>query len=123
MIHLIIDGRMGNKEKLYCGGIVKRLLEELPKKLGMNPICEPKIVEHKAKDKNENGVSGFIMIAESHISVHTYPEKGKVYFDIFSCKEFDIDACITQIKTSFGLKKIKKYIVERGFEDERSKRL
>ena len=120
MIHLIIDGRLGNKKKLYDVNIVKTLLKVLPEKLVMKPICDPRIVNYNAEIKEEDGVSGFVMIAESHISVHTYPEKGKVYFDIFSCKSFNIDACIEYIKESFELKEIKKYVVKRGFENEGS---
>ena len=123
MIHLIIDGKMGNREKLYDVNIIKRLLKELPEKLSMNPICNPEIVDYKADIKEEDGVSGFVMIAESHISVHTYPEMGKVYFDIFSCKGFDMDNCIEYIKKAFELKDIKKYIIERGFKNEKSQRL
>ena len=120
MIHLIIDGKMGNREKLYDVNIIKRLLKELPEKLSMNPICNPEIVDYKANIKEENGVSGFIMIAESHISIHTYPEKKEMYFDIFSCKDFDMDSCTEYIKEVFKLKDIKKYVVRRGLKDERS---
>jgi S-adenosylmethionine decarboxylase len=31
------------------------------------------------------GVTGFILLEESHISVHTWPEHGFVALDIFSC--------------------------------------
>ncbi len=32
-----------------------------------------------------DGVSGVIVIAESHISIHTWPEKGYVALDIYTC--------------------------------------
>ncbi len=32
-----------------------------------------------------NGVSGVVVIAESHISIHTWPEKGYVALDIYTC--------------------------------------
>jgi S-adenosylmethionine decarboxylase len=34
---------------------------------------------------NPNGVSGVIVISESHLSVHTWPEVGYVALDIFTC--------------------------------------
>ncbi len=33
------------------------------------------------------GVSGVIVIAESHVTVHTWPEHGYAAFDIFTCGE------------------------------------
>lgn len=34
---------------------------------------------------NPHGVSGMIIIAESHLSVHTWPEYGYIAADIFTC--------------------------------------
>ena len=31
------------------------------------------------------GVTGFAMLAESHISIHTWPEKGIAVCDVFTC--------------------------------------
>ena len=33
------------------------------------------------------GVTGFALLAESHISIHTWPEKGIAMCDIFTCGE------------------------------------
>jgi len=32
------------------------------------------------------GATGVILLAESHFSVHTYPENDKLYFDLFCCQ-------------------------------------
>jgi S-adenosylmethionine decarboxylase len=34
---------------------------------------------------NPNGVSGVVVISESHLSLHTWPEFGYVALDIFTC--------------------------------------
>ncbi|MFN3346384.1 MAG: adenosylmethionine decarboxylase, partial [Candidatus Bipolaricaulaceae bacterium] len=36
---------------------------------------------------NPHGVSGVAVIAESHISLHTWPEHGYVALDVFTCGE------------------------------------
>lgn len=35
------------------------------------------------------GFTGICLLAESHISIHTYPELGNCYVDIFTCGESD----------------------------------
>lgn len=38
------------------------------------------------------GVTGFILLEESHISIHTWPEHNYAAVDVFSCKHFDSTA-------------------------------
>jgi S-adenosylmethionine decarboxylase len=44
------------------------------------------------------GVSGVLVLAESHISVHTWPEKGFAAFDIFMCGDARPDAALAVLK-------------------------
>jgi len=37
------------------------------------------------------GVTVLYMLSESHISVHTFPERGYVAFDIYTCREMKTD--------------------------------
>ena len=41
-----------------------------------------KIETHKFEPQ---GVTGFALLAESHLSIHTWPEKGVAVCDIFTC--------------------------------------
>jgi len=43
------------------------------------------VVEVQVHPFNPHGVSGMAMLAESHISVHTWPEIGYVALDVFTC--------------------------------------
>ena len=40
------------------------------------------------------GVTAFIMLAESHMSIHTWPEKGLACLDIFTCGDIDTMAIL-----------------------------
>ena len=57
-------------------------------------------------DNNDYGYSTFVMIAESHLSIHTFPELNYVSFDCYSCKSFDTQAVIEAIKNQFKVKDI-----------------
>lgn len=48
------------------------------------------------------GLTAFQILSESHISVHTYPEKQSYYFDVYSCKGFDYNSIINILKEELG---------------------
>lgn len=45
------------------------------------------IIESRFHKFNPYGVSGVVVIAESHLSIHTWPEYGYAAVDIFTCGE------------------------------------
>ena len=47
------------------------------------------------------GVSGVAVLAESHISVHTWPERGFAAFDIFMCGSCDPEKAVPVLKRYF----------------------
>ena len=52
-------------------------------------------------------MSGFVLIAESHITIHTFPERGYVNVDIFSCRAFDASTPVDVIRRKFDLDRSK----------------
>lgn len=88
--HLTLDAiGCKNTDALRDLSFLYDLLDELPGRIGMLLIMPPILRKWLKPPDLENGVSGFVLIAESHISIHTFPEKQRFYFDCFSCKEFD----------------------------------
>ena len=47
------------------------------------------------------GISGVAVLAESHISVHTWPEKGYAAFDVFMCGDAKPEKTISVMKAAF----------------------
>lgn len=47
------------------------------------------------------GVSGVAVLAESHISVHTWPEKNFAAFDVFMCGDSEPEKAIEVLKKYF----------------------
>jgi len=61
------------------------------------------------------GVSGVLLIAESHFSIHTWPEDGYASFDIQTCGEMYPERAIDYLKEEFEAKDVKVQVVERGY--------
>jgi S-adenosylmethionine decarboxylase len=53
-----------------------------------------------------NGVSGVAVLAESHISVHTWPDLGYAALDVFMCGKANPDACIAILRDAFKAKRV-----------------
>ena len=87
----------------------------------MTRITEPSVLVYDAPKPEDSGVSGFVIIAESHISIHTFPRKNYVNIDIFSCRPFDHDKALEDAKRLFDLDDTKSWLLDRGLEwlDER----
>jgi S-adenosylmethionine decarboxylase len=114
--HLTIDGYGGDPEKLKDKSLVLKLLDELPDLIGMKKLSKPEV--YFASDngkKDPGGWSGFVVIAESHISVHTFPGRGFVSADVYTCKSgLDCEAVIKYIVNIFQLKETETHLLKRG---------
>jgi S-adenosylmethionine decarboxylase len=53
-----------------------------------------------------NGVSGVAVLAESHISIHTWPEAGYAALDVFMCGSANPDACVPVLREAFSAERI-----------------
>lgn len=115
-MHLIIDGYSGNAQKMQDVDFIYQLLDAYPSQIGMTKISPPQVSKYIGSKPEDWGVSGFVLIAESHISIHTFPDRSYINIDIFSCKEFDAEQTIRDLQQQFGLAEIRSYILSRGLE-------
>jgi S-adenosylmethionine decarboxylase len=53
-----------------------------------------------------SGVSGVAVLAESHISIHTWPETGYAALDVFMCGSADPDKCIPVLREAFSAQSV-----------------
>ncbi|HZP56405.1 MAG TPA: S-adenosylmethionine decarboxylase [Dehalococcoidia bacterium] len=115
-MHVTIDGFGGNPALLADEAMVRDLLDRYPGEIGMTKISEPHVFEYHGEKPDDWGVSGFVLIAESHIAIHTFPEHRQVWVDIFSCKGFEEDPAIDRIIAAFELESTRVHKLERGLE-------
>ena len=114
--HLTIDASGCDRATLVNQLAIYRLLDELPGKIGMTKMTLPYVVEWLDKWAATPGFSGFVMLAESHISLHTFPDSDYVFIDIFSCRMFDVEKATKLLVDAFGAKKVTVNVVHRGLD-------
>ena len=73
------------------------------------------IISHNFHKFSPYGVSGVVVIAESHVAIHTWPEYNYAAVDIFTCGD-TIDPWIIQefLKDAFSSKNISSMEMKRG---------
>lgn len=115
-MHLIIDGFGGDDAMMWDITRLRSFLDEYPESLGMTKITAPEVLEYHGPNPGDSGISGFVIIAESHISVHTFPRRAYVNIDIFSCKSFDHEQALADARALFNLRQVKTWLLDRGLE-------
>ena len=116
-MHLLVDGYTSENDLLKDAGKISGLLNTIPGEIEMTQISKPIVTEYLDDASSTDwGLSGFVLIAESHISIHTFPERNYVNVDVFSCKEFDHINSAKKIAIVFGLVEYQVTLIHRGIE-------
>ncbi len=119
-LHLMLDGYGCDRSRLESEQFVYEFLDEFPENIGMTKLMRPYVFRYKGTDRSDWGLSGFVLIAESHVSIHTFPASGYVSIDIFSCKSFDTARAEKEIVDKFAIRRVEKNILDRGVEYPRN---
>jgi S-adenosylmethionine decarboxylase len=87
---------------------MRRWFIELAELIGMTIVNGPNIYDFKKEGLPEAGLSGYVVIAESHMSssiaAHSWPETSWVMCQVVSCKPFDTLLAAQFTQEHFGLK-------------------
>lgn len=115
-VHFMLDGYGCSESHLKDKEKLTTMLLEIPKNMGMHVINEPVVVEVGPKNrKDPGGLSGFVMIAESHISFHTFPQRGFVTIDVYTCQnDLDTNALTEMFTKAFEINHSQTHVLERG---------
>lgn len=107
--HILLDIYDASATKLSNADYLAALLLDAATEAGST------VLFHHFHHFTENsGVTGVLLLAESHISIHTWPETGFAAVDIFMCGKADAVLCQTIIQQALEGKSNKLTIVQRG---------
>jgi len=77
--HLLIELWSCNRQKIDNLDYLEKIMSQAAQ------IAGATVLKTAFQDFNPQGVSGVVVIAESHLTIHTWPEHGYAAVDIFTC--------------------------------------
>ena len=89
--HILIDIKNINGDKLKLVEDIKPFMDELVEELNLNVVGECSY--QFEKDKNPYGATMIYLLSESHLSIHTFVDAGKLYIKHISTAWF-ADGCM-----------------------------
>lgn len=116
--HLLLELRDCNPETIRDLEFVKSAL------LAAATEAKATIVDVSFHEFNPFGISGMVIIAESHLSIHTWPEYGYAAVDIFTCGELiEPEVAAAALMRAFECKNPSLVEVKRGIISPRNEKL
>ena len=80
---ILIDVKNVDSDKLKTIDMIKPLMEKIIEELKLNVVGE---CSHQfEKDNVPHGATMIYLLAESHLSIHTFVDEGKIALDLFTC--------------------------------------
>jgi S-adenosylmethionine decarboxylase proenzyme len=106
--HLLIDLWTPDREVLLG---VEPLWSRL---LAATRASGAQILHTHAHQFTPQGMSGFILIAESHVSIHTWPQEGYLAMDILSCGHVDPERLVREFTRELTITRRRVSLQTRG---------
>jgi S-adenosylmethionine decarboxylase len=114
--HITLDGYGGDPCLLNDPELVQSALLSLCCVLGMTALAPPTVLAAPDNQlKDPGGWSGFLVLAESHLSIHTFPKRRFLSCDAYTCRNGLSSDIVTDLLSGwFGLDEVETNLIRRG---------
>jgi len=112
--HLMLDCYRCSPEKLDSIDACYEFLERLVDEIGAEKQTQPYVFRTPAQFRGKEGLSGWVPIVESGISIHTLTASRFISLDVYSCRQFDNEKIIGFTRQFFGPEEIESNLLLRG---------
>lgn len=85
MSHLVLDIIDIRNNSLHCAEDLTKLMDTLCKMAGFN------VLHRFVHEFEPEGITIMFALHESHMTLHTFPEKKRIAFDVYTCKEGQVN--------------------------------
>ena len=115
--HLLAEYHGCDRERLADVDGVRTLLEAAARAAGAT------VVQSVFHRYSPQGVTGVVVLEESHLSVHTWPETGYAAADLYTCGQCRPEAAHEVLRAGFDAARAEVMQVARGIEGPRGMRV
>ena len=105
--HILAEYNQCNAEKLDDKTFLEELMLHLLNKHQFNVLGS---TFHQFEPQ---GVTGVILLSESHASIHTWPEDGYAAVDFFTCGEVNPEVVEEELRVALECKTVEKVVMKR----------
>lgn len=88
-----------------------KLFRQLIETLALHPVKPPDWHQFPAP----GGITGFVILEESHLAVHTFPEHGSICLSLFCCKPRPEFNFVHYMAREFGAETVRIRRIERPY--------
>ena len=113
-LHLKINMAGCNRNLLSNLDKVKEYLDTTPDFIDMTLIQASSPIWYEDANPEFSGITGTSILATSHIAVHTFPARGFMYADLFSCCPFSVQDALSMTLDFFEPLEYKHWVTDRS---------
>ncbi|MGE5557751.1 MAG: adenosylmethionine decarboxylase [Bacillota bacterium] len=111
--HILADFWGCSYEKLDDAVFVMDSLRQAARAANMT------VLDEKMHKFHPQGLTALLLLAESHISIHTYPEKGYAAIDVFTCGSGMTAHAVEYLREALGPTEFREINVTRGIPENK----
>jgi S-adenosylmethionine decarboxylase len=78
----LVDASGCSSDALTSAPVLRRLFDRIIADLDLHPVGQP----HFHVFPPPGGITGFVILSESHLACHTYPEHGILTINLYCCR-------------------------------------
>ena len=119
MLHVMLDLYGCNPKLLADEAFLRGVLEAYPDRINMIKVGPAELRYIKTSSPLDDGYSGFVIIATSHVSLHAWAPYKMINIDVFSCEDFSINDVIDFACETFQTRDVEVHAVERATRSPR----
>ncbi len=90
---------------------LESLFDDLIKSMDLHPAAKPQW----KRFEGAGGITGLVLLEESHLAVHTFPEHGSLCLNLFCCRKREGWNFMRELMQRFGAKMVQVRYLERNF--------
>jgi len=111
----LVDAEGCRPEALRDLDVLRALLDDVVRKLELHVVGSP--AWHRFPEPG--GITALLLLTESHLACHTYPEHGSATFNLYCCRPRPRYAWEDALRTALGARRVRVHVVERTSEPRR----